>query len=226
MDKPVAYLHPPCEVHSENLVYSAEEMERDGVSTDGYTPLYATKTPPEKLAEMNDSLITDNNYLRNRVKELNAELELERMRLAACGVVAMANTPESAAKAREMRPEYRSASCDDVAAAVDREMALRVNVESQVKLIAQLREVLKEVTFDTWATGFSALDYDSDEPEENELRGRVLALLPDHTLWKTGEPGVPDAILDSNGEVVLGLCKVCGRGECELVEPCVPRVLK
>lgn len=41
-----------------------------------------------------------------------------------------------------------------------------------------------------------------------------------HTLWKTGEEGVPSVICDSNGEVVLGLCKVCGRGECELVEPC------
>lgn len=41
-----------------------------------------------------------------------------------------------------------------------------------------------------------------------------------HTLWETGEEGVPEVICDSNGEVVLGLCKVCGRGECELVEPC------
>jgi len=34
-----------------------------------------TKTTPEKLAEMNDSLIVDNNYLRERVKLLEAELE-------------------------------------------------------------------------------------------------------------------------------------------------------
>lgn len=31
-----------------------------------------TKTTPEKLAEMNDSLIVDNNYLRARVQALEA----------------------------------------------------------------------------------------------------------------------------------------------------------
>lgn len=59
------------------------------------------------------------------IRRLNAELERERMRLAACGVVALADTPESAAKAREMRNEYRSASCDDVARRVDECMTLR-----------------------------------------------------------------------------------------------------
>ena len=38
-----------------------------------------TKTTPEKLAEMNDSLIVDNNYLRGRIIELEAELEDYRM---------------------------------------------------------------------------------------------------------------------------------------------------
>jgi hypothetical protein len=80
-----------------------------------------TKITPEKLAEMNDALLVDNQHLRG-------QLETERIRLAACGVVALANTPESAAKAREMLPEYRSASCDDVARLVDSEMALRKQV--------------------------------------------------------------------------------------------------
>ena len=53
------------------------------------------------------------------------ELEILRMQLAACGVVARANTPESAQAARQMLPEYRSASLEDVEAAVDREMELR-----------------------------------------------------------------------------------------------------
>jgi hypothetical protein len=60
-----------------------------------------------------------------RIAELEAELERERMRLAACGVVAVANTPESAARARDMHPDYRSAACDDVARMVDSEMAMR-----------------------------------------------------------------------------------------------------
>jgi len=66
--------------------------------------------------------------LKARVAQLEADLERERMRLAACGIVAQANTPESAKAAREMHADYRSASCDDVAAAVDREMALRARV--------------------------------------------------------------------------------------------------
>lgn len=64
-----------------------------------------------------------------RVRELEERLHLEQMRLAACGVVAQANTPESSMEARAMHPDYRSASCDDVAKAVDREMALRERVK-------------------------------------------------------------------------------------------------
>jgi len=45
-----------------------------------------------------------------------------------------------------------------------------------------------------------------------------------HTLWKDGDKNIPKAILDRNGDVVLGLCKVCGKGESELVEPCVEQV--
>lgn len=61
---------------------------------------------------------------------LRAELERERMRLAACGVVAMADTPASAAKAREMHDDYRSASCDDVARRVDECIALRAELDA------------------------------------------------------------------------------------------------
>lgn len=44
-----------------------------------------------------------------------------------------------------------------------------------------------------------------------------------HDLYKDGDPDAPDSIKDRNGEVVLGLCKACGRGEIELSEPCAPR---
>lgn len=72
--------------------------------------------------------------LRAERDKLRAELECERMRLAACGVVALADTPESATKARDMLPEYRSASCDDVARRVDECMKLRVAVTALVSL--------------------------------------------------------------------------------------------
>jgi len=56
---------------------------------------------------------------------LEKELERERLRLAACGVVAMADTPESAAKARDIRPDFWSASLDDVIRQVDALMEAR-----------------------------------------------------------------------------------------------------
>lgn len=64
------------------------------------------------------------------IAALKGELEDERIRLAACGVVAMANTPESAAKMRQMKDKYRSASLSDVERAVDAEMALRAELAS------------------------------------------------------------------------------------------------
>lgn len=41
-----------------------------------------------------------------------------------------------------------------------------------------------------------------------------------HDLYKTGDPDAPRDIKDNNGEVVLGLCRRCNRGEIELREPC------
>lgn len=77
----------------------------------------------------------ENLALRRDLAAAQTELERERMRLAACGVVAMANTGESAAHARQMHPDYMSASCQDVMNAVDREMALR---EEVVRLKARM----------------------------------------------------------------------------------------
>ena len=72
---------------------------------------------------------------------LEAECERLRMQLVACGVVALANTPESAAQARQMHPDYMSASCSDVADAVGREMTLR---RQRDKLAKVLEDVERE----------------------------------------------------------------------------------
>jgi hypothetical protein len=80
----------------------------------------------------------------NEVERLQAEIETLRMQLVACGVVAMSNTPESAAKARDMRPDYMSASCQDVMRAVDSEMALR---EELARLKARL-EIRADYPYD------------------------------------------------------------------------------
>ncbi len=42
----------------------------------------------------------------------------------------------------------------------------------------------------------------------------------EHVLYDTGDEGVPEAILDSNGEVVLAVCKVCNGAEGTLPTDC------
>lgn len=37
-----------------------------------------------------------------------------------------------------------------------------------------------------------------------------------HLLYKDGDPDIPRAICDSNGQVVLGLCRICNAAEAEL----------
>lgn len=77
---------------------------------------------------------------------LRQEVEILRMQLVACGVVAMANTPESAKKARAMHPEYMSPSCQDVMEAVDREIAHRVKMNRQAKLIKKQKKKIAKLS--------------------------------------------------------------------------------
>lgn len=81
-----------------------------------------------------------NRRLRAELEAARAELEVERVRLAACGVVAMANTPDSAAKTRKILPEYRSASLEEVIRAVDSEMELREQLAAEQAKNVELRE--------------------------------------------------------------------------------------
>ena len=90
---------------------------------------------------------------------LRVELETERARLAACGVVALANTPDSAKRARDMRPEYWSASCGDVASLVDENIKLRAKIEAAEKSDAE-----------------SIAMYRKARDERDELRGKVEAM--------------------------------------------------
>jgi hypothetical protein len=41
-----------------------------------------------------------------------------------------------------------------------------------------------------------------------------------HDLYVSGDTDAPDAIKDSNGEVVLSQCRYCGKGEIELESTC------
>lgn len=85
-----------------------------------------TETPTaDVLCREDDGCPTEGTVLQRECRRLTDELEIERMRLAACGVVALANTPDSAASVRSMHADYRSASCDEVARMVDRQMQYR-----------------------------------------------------------------------------------------------------
>lgn len=72
--------------------------------------------------------------LRAALAAAEAKLEQERVRLAGCGVVAMSDTPESAALQRATPGAYgHSASMDDVARRVDECMALRAKLADERK---------------------------------------------------------------------------------------------
>lgn len=48
----------------------------------------------------------------------------------------------------------------------------------------------------------------------------MIKLRQEHILFKTGDRYAPSPIKDRNGDVVLGLCKRCGKAESQLSEPC------
>ena len=43
---------------------------------------------------------------------------------------------------------------------------------------------------------------------------------PEHKLYQDGDKNIPEIILDRNGQVALGMCKICGKAESELSEAC------
>lgn len=81
------------------------------------------------LEAKNAELRAANKRAMFAMRDMEAALETERMRLVACGVVALADTPESAASARQMHDDYRSASLTDVIRRVDECIALRAALE-------------------------------------------------------------------------------------------------
>lgn len=108
---------------------------------------------------------------QNERDEAIADLETERMRLAACGVIALANTRESAAKARDMLPQYRSASSEDVARAVDSEMELRAEVERLRSEIEQ--HVAEAVAKETERCAVAAREWEDNYVIEDSAPGHV-----------------------------------------------------
>lgn len=50
--------------------------------------------------------------------------------------------------------------------------------------------------------------------------GEQMLMKRKHDFYKTGDLHAPEAIKDRNGEVVLLLCKKCGRAEADLKNKC------
>lgn len=73
---------------------------------------------------------------------------------------------------------------------------------------------------DGWSAALAAQP--PEPPPQFDGRGlRIKSTPPQpHDLYKTGDPDAPDVIKDRNGEVVLGLCRRCNKGEIELEQPC------
>lgn len=44
-----------------------------------------------------------------------------------------------------------------------------------------------------------------------------------HVLYTDQDKDRPDIICDRNGQIALGMCKICGKAEIELDEPCIPQ---
>jgi len=98
------------------------ELEQD---LEVYKDLYAQKKEVYALS------VKRENELVGRIAELEQELDRERMRLAACGVAAMANTTTTVAQRIGPDHPYYSASYGDVCRAVDREMDLRAQLTAE-----------------------------------------------------------------------------------------------
>ena len=111
---------------------------------------------------------------RIKLSRLEQELETERMRLAACGVIALSNTADSAINARDMLPEYWSASAQDCASAVDREMDYR----SRLAVTERERDELRkdaEIAVSTRNVALNALQEIIDMDYQDNLADAKLA---------------------------------------------------
>lgn len=115
----------------------------------------------------------------------------------------------------------------EVAAAIDAGALQLETIDGQVSAIelpgvttaeqaqrVAMRDLKPRVRLRT--DGSDWLDY-AVTPEEQVQRE---AHFSKHVLYEREDADAPDIIKDANGDITLGLCKICGKGEAELVEPC------
>jgi hypothetical protein len=111
--------------------------------------------------------------LQNERDAVMEQLETERMRLAAIGVVALADTIKSRDKARDMLPEYRSAALADVERRVDECIKLREQRNRLAEALKACREDSSELLGErSWWKDEDLEDFREryDETTENIVR--------------------------------------------------------
>jgi hypothetical protein len=101
----------------------------------------------------------------DRIKELEDQLETESMRLAACGVVALADTALSHVEDRKMLSKYRSASLSYVERRVDECIELR----EKLAAMTEERNVLA-----SWKRQMLMVDSEWNPQTVGELLGVTL----------------------------------------------------
>lgn len=120
--------------------YVTDEQFRDFARKE----THGAETPQGDAPETFPGMPTDLAGFRNRwptlagqVEVLSTELETERLRLAACSVAAMMNTPGGVAARLTPASPYHSSSYRDVCETVDREMKYRKAIKDAMALILQ-----------------------------------------------------------------------------------------
>lgn len=147
------------------------------------TPITAEHWAP--IHDQVQSVIRKRNELREEVERLRDELETERMRVVACGVIALSNTRESAERQRKMHQKYRCASVIDVERAVDREMDLYEEVE---RLRAALEVMPAPVTLEAAELAIDVFKAEEEQMLADAARYRWLRDVGDYMMPPT--PGV------------------------------------
>lgn len=93
-------------------------------------------------------------------------------------------------------------------------------LELPVWAVVSANEIKTEHTIYAIAAGMIAGKENDLAVVTQAVADRMRAKAPAHDLYKDGDEDIPDVICDSNGQVVLGLCKVCNRAEVDLEQPC------
>ena len=129
----------------EEVAEMKAEISRLKDDPDGYDQLYKNnlklRAELEQCNKFKQGYYDEAAIGWEKFRAAERDLDTERMRLVACGVVALANTPASAKDVRILKDHrYWSVSLEDVERAVDREMALRERnriLEEHLKIIAR-----------------------------------------------------------------------------------------